>query len=526
MAGFGKYMRFLVKRERINSTIWAFSLVIFTWAIAAYYPSLFPTQSDIAAMAEMLKSPAMVGIMGPVFGGDTPSVAMMFTQEMSVWIFIAAAVMNIFFTGRHTRADEELGRLEMFRALSVGRHTGAASVMCGAFVLNAVIALFTTLLMMSAGMDGANFAGCLAYSSAVFAVGLFFAAATLLFAQLFSTSRGVTGAAFAVLGAAYMLRAVGDIQNNALAYISPLGLGLRVFAFYENNFQYVVILLAEAVVLTVAAFAVLNFRDHGQGVIPARKGTANASRFLRSPLSLAWRLTRNSALIWCAAVFAIGAMYGAMFGDIEDFANQNDYYRQIIAGGVDIAGSMIDSYAAFLFVIMSLISVIPIITTANKIHAEERRGRLEQVLAHGVSRAKMYGAYIIIGVGLTIFLQFCAAVGVYAASGGLVTFGDMLAASLAYIPAILLMLGLVVFLVGLLPKLTALVWVVYGYAAFAAIFLRIFDLPDWLPKLSPFGNVPMLPVAEFDIVPFVALLVIAVALTALGVVGFRGRDVG
>jgi ABC-2 type transport system permease protein len=526
VAGFLRYLLFIVRRERITGAIWVSSLVLFTFAIAAYYPSLFPDKTAITGMTEMFKSPAMVGMMSPIYGGELPTVAMLFSQEMSVWLFIAAAVMNIFFVNRHTRADEELGRLEMFRALPVGRLTGAASVMCGAFVLNAVIAALTAILVAVSGMNGGNFAGAAAYALAIFGVGYLFAALTFLFAQLFNTSRGVASAAFTALGLFYMIRAAGDIQDNALAFISPLGLGLRVFAFDENNFECVAVLLVESVVIMAVAFAVLSVRDHGVGIIPARKGRAKASRFLQSPFGLAWRLTMNTALIWCVVVFAVGAMFGVMFGDIEEFANQNEYYRQIIAGGTDVAGSMIDNFAAFLFVIMALFSVIPVINIANKIHAEEKRGRLESVLTRSVGRRKLYGAYIIIGAATSIVVQFFCALGVFAPSRGLVKFGDMLAATLAYIPALLLMFGLAVFLVGVLPKLTALVWVVYVYAAFAAIFLRMFDLPDWLSKLSPFGNVPQLPVQEFDALPLVLLTVIAIVFTIAGVCGFKRRDIG
>ncbi|GHU34721.1 ABC transporter permease [Clostridia bacterium] len=524
MAGFGNYLRFILRRERVIGAVWIVSIVLFSYAIAVYYPSLFPSEAEVASMTEMLKNPAMVGMMGPVYGGDLPSVAMLFSQEMSIWVMLTIAVMNIFFVNRHTRADEELGRLEMFRALPVGRLTGASSTLFGAIALNVVIAIFTALLLAVSGMSGADFAGSLAYSSAVFGVGLFFAAVTLLFAQLFGTSRGVTGAAFAVLGLTYMLRAVGDIQGGTLAFISPLGLGLRVFAFYENNFWCVAVLIAESVAVAIAAFAVLAIRDHGTGIIPAKKGRANASQFLRSPLGLAWRLTKNSALIWCGVVFIVGAMYGSMFGDIENFVQNNEYYQHIITGGADVQGSMLNSFAAFLFVIMALIAVIPIISTANKIHAEEKRGRLEPALVRSVSRAKMYGAYIIIGAVESVALQICAALGVYSPSGGLVDLGDMLTAALAYIPAMLVMMSIVIFLVGAMPKMIAFVWVVFGYAAFSSIFSRIFDLPDWMAKLSPFGNVPQLPVAEFDAVPLVALTIIAIVLTAVGVWRFNERD--
>jgi ABC-2 type transport system permease protein len=298
-----------------------------------------------------------------------------------------------------------------------------------------------------------------------------------------------------------------------------------VFAFFENNFQYVLALLLECAALTAAALAVLSARDHGQGIIPARRGHAAASRFLRGPFGLAWRLTKSSAIIWCAVMFIIGAMYGSMFGQVEEFINKNDYYKQIISAGVDVQGSMIDAFVSFLFVIMSIISAIPVIGVANKIHAEEKRGRLEPVLARSVSRARMFGSYIMIGVAESAAVQLCAALGVFSSSKGIVALGDMLPASLAYIPALLVMLGFTVFLVGALPKLTALVWAVYGYSFFAAFFGRLFELPEVIARFSPFGNVPQLPVSEFSAAPLIIMLLLSAALIFLGVRRFEKRDI-
>ena len=51
-------------------------------------------------------------------------------------------------------------------------------------------------------------------------------------------------------------------------------------------------------------------------------------------------------------------------------------------------------------------------------------------------------------------------------------------------------------------------------------------LPEKVLRISPFANVPALPGAELEIMPLTVLLTIAAALTALGVNGFRRRDIG
>jgi ABC-2 type transport system permease protein len=51
-------------------------------------------------------------------------------------------------------------------------------------------------------------------------------------------------------------------------------------------------------------------------------------------------------------------------------------------------------------------------------------------------------------------------------------------------------------------------------------------LPEWLPKLTPFGHSPLLPVDEIEAAPLVLMTLLADATTAVGLVCFRRRDVG
>ncbi len=52
----------------------------------------------------------------------------------------------------------------------------------------------------------------------------------------------------------------------------------------------------------------------------------------------------------------------------------------------------------------------------------------------------------------------------------------------------------------------------------------LWDLPQWLLDLSPFVHSPKLPGDAAVLAPTVALTLIAAALTALGYLGWRRRD--
>jgi ABC-2 type transport system permease protein len=302
-ANFGRYFMFICKRERVSSPIWLASCVCVFAGMAALYPRFMTDEASSAALAAMMDTPAMVAMMGPAYGTDiyTPAIAM--ASQCLVWYLLAIAVMNIFLVNRHTRADEERGRLEMLIALPVGRLTGSLSTLAFAFALNFAISAITALSLIIMNIEGTSVAGALTFSFVIGAVGFLFAGLTLLFAQLFSTKAAVSGAGMAALGLFYILRASGDVSGDALSLISPLGLALKTEAFYANNLAPLFMLIAEGIIFSVAALFINAIRDHGSGIIHASKG--EGSREQISGLTSGSCMEAHSSCLHMVGNFAV-----------------------------------------------------------------------------------------------------------------------------------------------------------------------------------------------------------------------------
>jgi len=329
-----------------------------------------------------------------------------------------------------------------------------------------------------------------------------------------------------------MLRAVGDMNGvgaaapNILSVISPLGLGLQVKAFYTNAFWPVLVLLAEGVVIGAIALLINARRDVGMGVFPARKGRAHAARGMCTPLGFSWRLLRNTLLAWAVGLFLLGAAYGTVVGDLKGFIEGNSMIQQMIEamGGK----SLTEGYVTMLSAIMGMLVSVPLIVAMNRLRAEEKRGRLDQILSKAVSRERAYLGYLCVAVLASLVFPFLIAVGFYAAgaSSGELNLPSLLQASYVYLPAQLVMIGISAFLIGWFPKLLPLNWVMFAYSFIMVYFGRsIFKVPEAFVKISPFGSVPQLPAQELEVAPLIVLCVIAVALMAAGLVGYRRRDI-
>ena len=158
---------------------------------------------------------------------------------------------------------------------------------------------------ISLGIDSFDLESSLLYGSILGATGLIFAAFTALFAQLFQTSRGATGFSFAILIGSYLVRAIGDVSNEILSLISPLGWLVRTEVFVADKWWPIVVTVLVSIVLILLAFYLNGIRDLDSGFIPERKGKDKASAFLQTPFGLAFRLQRTNIISWAIALFLL-----------------------------------------------------------------------------------------------------------------------------------------------------------------------------------------------------------------------------
>lgn len=231
----GKLARFIVRRDRARLPIWIVSILAITLAVAAAFPDLYSSEIERQAIAETMRNPAMTSMLGPAYGIDNYHAGAMMAHQMLLFTALAVAIMSIMLVTRHTRGDEERGRIEMIRSLPVGRLAGLGSTLAVLLVANLVLGLVIGLGLFALGIESMDFNGSLLYGSVLGVTGVFFAATTAFFAQLAETSRGTLGYSFAFLGAMYILRAAGDIGSEWLSLVSPLGLVLRA-QVYVNNY--------------------------------------------------------------------------------------------------------------------------------------------------------------------------------------------------------------------------------------------------------------------------------------------------
>lgn len=523
--------KFMFRRDRLQLLFWLGGLVVLCVAVAAAFNEMFASQEELMGMVMTLDNPAMIAMLGPLYGH---TIAAVYTQNMLVFVAITVGIMNIFMVTRHTRADEEEGRLEVLRSLPIGRVSILKSVLANAVIVNLILAILTGLglglIGMETGIVGSgvtDFNGAMLFGAILGATGLVFAAFTALFVQLSANNRSVLSYTFIFMGIVYMLRAVGDMNAEVLSIISPLGLIFRAEAFVGNYWWPVIVLVVISVLVAAGAMYLNSVRDLGAGFIAEKPGRARGNWLLKAHSGLAFKLSKGSLIGWSICIFVLGASYGSVFGDIEAFISSSDVFAQIFYGVA--TSELAAAFMSFVIVMMAVVLAIPVVSVVLKVKAEEKKNRMEHVISRNVSRSRVMLDYVIIAAIAAPVMLFLLGIGLFSASAAVmdeaIPFGMMIRSVMVYLPALWLLLGVAALLVGLVPKLTSLAWFYLGYSFIVAYLGQLLNMPDWMAKTTPLGYIPAYPMEEIQILPLLALVGISVVLVAIGLVGYRKRDV-
>lgn len=519
--------RFILRRDRVRAPIWILALVGISVILALSFPGLYPAGPERDILAETMKNPAMTSMLGPGYGLDDYHMGAVMAHQMMLFSAVAVAIMNILLAIRHTRADEEAGRIEVICSLPVGKLANAAATFFVLVLVNLILALTMGMALAVLGIEGMDLAGSLLYGAVLGITGVIFASVTILIAQLTETSRGAMGLSFAFMGLSYLLRAIGDLRREVLSLLSPLGLVLRTQVYVNNYWWPILVLAAASGLVVLVAFRINLNRDLEAGVIAARPGPSRASRFLLSPLGLTLRLQKTAIISWMIGMFVLGVSYGSVFGDIDAFFQTSDLFELLLPTTEGF--SLIDKFTSTLLAVLTMIGMVPVLLTILKLRSEEKANRLEHLLARAMPRKTIMGSYMLVAVLLAIVVQVLSVLGLWSAAAAVLedpfSLGTTLLGGLSYLPVMWIMVGLAACLIAFAPKRTSLIWLYLGYTFFVIYFGGLLQVPEWIVKLTPFGFVPDVPLETMSLPLTSSLLVVAIGLALLGLKGYQKRDI-
>lgn len=348
MTGVATLVRHHLRRDRWMIFWWCVGGTVLYWSQAVSVAGLYATQAaefDKAAKA-MDDNAAFIAMAGPARALDT--VGGQVAWQATAFGAVVAGLMSMFLIGRHSRAEEEAGRDDLVRSTAIGRRAPLTSALIVALLANLLLGLMVAF-------------------------------------SLISVRQGDTSLD--------ELRAIGDVGNPALSWLSPIGWYQAMHAFWGLRWWPVLIMILAAGAAVVAAYGLFGRRDVGAGLLAARPGPAEAGAGLRSGLGLAWRLQRGAVYGWAAGHFLTGLSYGSIGDSVEDLVGDSDFAEAFGAGVTD---NLVDGFYATAIVQLALIACGFAISSTLRPRTEEEAGHSEVLLATGLSRRAWLGGHVLV----------------------------------------------------------------------------------------------------------------------------------
>jgi hypothetical protein len=179
--------RLIVRRDWMRALIWITAIAVVEVLTTLSTTRIYSTQADLSrAAAATHGNAAAIAINGPDQGLDTIGGQVAF--QIGATGLVSVALMAVFMIGRETRAEEETGRLDLVRAMAVGRHSATAAALIVVAGMSAVLGTLVALGLVGLGLPAR---GSILFGATLCAEGLVFAGVTVVVAQFTENTDGV-----------------------------------------------------------------------------------------------------------------------------------------------------------------------------------------------------------------------------------------------------------------------------------------------------------------------------------------------
>lgn len=521
LTGTWQMVRLFLRLDRVQLPLWVAAIVGLVAASASAVQGLYDTPQLRAGYAATVSgSPAAIVMSGPPQALDTVGGITLF--EINLISALGIALMAVFLTVRHTRAEEEAGRTELLRAGVLGRHAPLAAALLVVGGASVLVGGLIGVCLVGLGLPPS---GSLLFGAAMACLGLAFVGITAVAAQVTEHARTARGIAVAVLGVAWALRSFGDVRENLATWLSPVGWVQAVNAFGHQRWWPLLLVLALVVLLTALAFLLTTRRDVGAGLVPPRPGSPRASRLLSSVPGLALRQQRSALFWWAIGLFLGGLAFGSFGEEVTTMLEDNPALQDVLGDSDDLVAG----YFGLILLILALVVGCFAVASVHRVRAEETAARAELLLSTPTSRTRWQLGWLVVTALGSVLVLLATGVGVVVAdavvSGSTERSLELLGATMAYLPAVAVIGGLAAALHGWAPRLGVLAWVVLAGCFVVGWLGDLLSIPDAVRNLSPFNSTPRMPQEGMDWAVVGGLSALALALLALAILGLRRRDI-
>ena len=510
---------------RHGAIAWAVAVAVILATGAVAYRAAYP---DAAARRSFAATIGSSRGLDALYGRSTrlDTVGGFVAWRYGTTVAVVVALWLAMATTRILRGDEESGRADLLLAAPGGpRHLLAEQSMG----IGAAAALVGAAALIGCLTGGLSLVGSALFAATVLGAGVLFACIAALVSQLTRTRRRALGVTGAILGVAYLVRALGDgaPHRSWLTWATPLGWVARVAPFGPHHSVVAASLLVVAsVAAATGAVVARDRRDCGDSALAERAGKATTRR-VTSLGTLDLVMRRGAVVGWSIGLALTGLLFGFIAADIAKFMAENPNLSNRTS---NITGSSLATIKGFLGLSFAVVAVIAALYAGAQMVTTRRdeETTLANLVTAGATRMRWLTVRITVAAGSLVLVTLIAGVTAWAGvrlSGQSITIAEAVRGALNTLPADALYLGLATAAFGLRPRTVTAV--AYGSVAASYALLivtSIGDAPRWVIDLSPFSHLAAVPAAPVNALASVVLALVGAVLVATGYVAFERRD--
>jgi len=521
----GIFTAFTLRRNWVRLCVWVLIIVGMLAFIIDYYKQLFTDESELQGFVDTVHSPGLLAMVGIISNPVSIGGAVWCKYWMFASLMLGIGVL--FLMTRNLRGDEDEGRAELMRAYPLGIRVRLASSVICMTALCIVVGVLSGLVTSQLGVTDAGDAvqGSWILGISIAAVGLLGIGIGALANEVCPSSGAANGTGIAVFALFYIVRMVGDLQSNWLVWASPIGWGQKMDPWGANRWWLLAPVLALSFVLVAVAWVMESRRDLGASLARQGRGAPDASSLLTKVWGMGLRLQRGSLIAWAVGMVVFSLLLGSVLKSVSDL------FASMDLAGLDALGNGLDAITGGLLVPLLCLAVgVFAAQSATSLRSDETRGALESQLAGGIGRVswalqRLAVTFVAVVVLLAVS-GVCLGVSYAALVSDMSKIPVLVGAFLAYLPACLLLASVFILGFGWWPRFSvAVTWIVVG-ALWAVMIIGVaLRIPTWLLDVLPFNVTPHIPAEPMDWVPVLVLALIALCLTAVGLFGFRRRNI-
>ncbi|HUC89645.1 MAG TPA: hypothetical protein VMR45_02485 [Patescibacteria group bacterium] len=524
--------RFVARRTMLVAAFWALAFGALVAAKATGYATTYPTLAEREKLSQLFGN--NIGMKALLGAPQHLEQATGFTAWYTVGVMvIVGAIWAMLLATKTFRGEEDAGRWELLLSGQTTARRAAANVLIG---LGAAATTFFAVIALTLVEVGRTHSVSYSASAALF-LALVVISNVILFilvgavaSQLMPTRARATSLAAGVFGICFLIRATADTTElHWLLNLTPLGWLEKTQPLYGSHPMWLAPVAVLIVILTALTIFLAGRRDLGASTFVDSDTAKAHTRLLNTPLGIAARLMRPTAIKWILAVGFISFYFGLLAKSAAQVLDVSASAQGIFSRLAHQAQiTSINAFLSIAFFMTTLLIMAFAASNVSDTRNEEAEGYLDNLVVRPYGRVRWLWGRLFLTILAIIVAGFTAGavawMGVAIQHGGM-SFSSILLAGLnGAVPAILLA-GIGVFCFGVWPRMTSLV--TYGVVAWAFLLEMVsagLNLNHWILDTSLLNHVVMAPLASPDWAKNLLLVAIGLAFAAVGSMAFNRRD--